>query len=112
VQLRQDYAGFTGRGAEIIAIGPDGSNAFRRYWSKNQIPFPGCADVGSRVADHYYQEFNLLKLGRMPALFIIDRSNQVRFAHYGDSMSDIPANSVILDILENLNQEIVAEAQS
>jgi peroxiredoxin len=103
--LRQDYAEFTARGAVLIAIGPDGPNAFRRYWSENDIPFPGCPDIRSKVADRFYQEVNLFKLGRMPAIFVIDRAGQVRYSHYGDSMSDIPANQTILDVLDQIRQE-------
>ncbi len=103
--MRQDYAEFTARGAALIAIGPDGPNAFKRYWQENQIPFTGCPDLRSRVADQYYQEVNLFKLGRMPAIFVIDRQGQVRYSHYGDSMADIPENSAILAVLDQINQE-------
>jgi peroxiredoxin len=107
--LRQDYAEFAARGAEIVALGPDGPNAFRRYWDENSIPFRGCPDIKSRVADRYYQEVNLFKLGRMPALFIIDHQGQVRYAHYGDSMSDIPANATVLAVIDELIQENTAQ---
>ena len=109
----QDYAEFTARGAALIAIGPDGPNAFKRYWSENQIPFPGCADIGSKSADRFYQEVNLFKLGRMPAVFVIDRAGQVRYSHYGDSMSDIPTNQTVLAVLDQILQEestLTAEA--
>jgi peroxiredoxin len=101
--LRQDYAEFTRRGVEIIAIGPDGPGAFKRYWQAESIPFPGCADIKNRVADQYYQEVNLFKLGRMPALFVIDQIGLIRYAHYGDSMSDIPTNQEVLEQLDSLN---------
>jgi peroxiredoxin len=100
--LRQDHALFEQRGAVVLVIGPDGPNAFRKYWEENELPFPGLADLRSRVADQYYQEVNLFKLGRMPALFIIDPQGQVRYAHYGDSMKDIPPNEEVLSILDSL----------
>jgi peroxiredoxin len=100
--LRQDHALFEQRGAAVLVIGPDGPNAFRKYWEENELPFPGLADLRSRVADQYYQEVNLFKLGRMPALFIIDPQGQVRYAHYGDSMKDIPPNEEVLSILDSL----------
>ncbi len=101
-QLRQDYDLFQQRGAEIIALGPDGPNAFKRYWESEQIPFIGLPDIKSNVSDTYYQEVNLLKLGRMPAIFVIDQQGMIRYAHYGDSMKDIPPNQVILDVLDQL----------
>jgi len=46
-QLRQDYAEFTRRGVEILVLGPDGPNAFRRYWDEEKMPFIGMADIRS-----------------------------------------------------------------
>ena len=51
------------------------------------------------------QEWKLFKLGRMPALLVIDAQQIIRYAHYGDSMSDIPRNEEILKVLEELNKE-------
>ena len=100
--MRQDYEQFQARGAEIIALGPDGPNAFRRYWQENEIPFIGCADIKSRVADQFSQEVNFLKFGRMPAIFVLDRDGQVRYSHYGDSMADIPPNQDVLSVLDEI----------
>jgi peroxiredoxin Q/BCP len=101
--LRQDYSEFTRRGAEIIALGPDGPNAFRRYWEEEHLPFVGCADIKSAVASQYQQEVNWIKMGRMPALLIIDKQGQIRFRQYGESMSDIPENTEVLKILDEMN---------
>ena len=101
--MRQDYSLFTQRGVEIIALGPDGPNAFKRYWKQEQLPFIGCADIHSKVADQYDQEVNLLKLGRMPALFVIDRTGRIRFSKYGESMSDIPSNADVLKVFDQIN---------
>lgn len=104
-QLRQDYEEFIQRNAVIVVLGPDGPNAFLRYWQENELPFIGLADIKSRVADLFYQEVNLLKLGRMPALLIIDTKGKIRFVHYGKSMSDIPTNEEVLMILDSINKE-------
>ena len=69
------------------------------------MPFPGLADLRSRVADQYAQEVNLLKLGRMPAIFIIDRDGMIRFTHYSDNMRDYPTNEQLLEVLDLLNAE-------
>jgi peroxiredoxin len=101
--LRQDFHLFHQRGVKIIALGPDGPIAFRRYWQEQAIPFTGCADVKSRVADRFHQEIKLLKFGRMPAIFVLDKNGCIRYRHYGESMSDIPANSEILKIIDELD---------
>ena len=66
------------------------------------MPFIGCADIRSKVADTYYQEVNLFKFGRMPAVFVIDRSGMIRYSHYGDAMSDIPANAELFKVLDTI----------
>jgi peroxiredoxin len=104
-QLRQDYQKFVERGAEIVVVGPDDQRAFQDYWRKEGLPFVGLADPTHTVARRYGQEVRLLKLGRMPALMVIDKAGQVAYKHYGGSMSDIPPNPQILAILDELNQE-------
>ena len=101
-RLRDDYASFTGRGAEILAIGPDGLKEFIRYWQNENIPFPGLPDPEHSVADVYRQEVNLFKLGRMPLVCIVDVKGYIRFAHYGASMSDIPTNERLLRVIDDL----------
>lgn len=104
-QLRQDYNEFTRRGAEIIALGPDGPRAYQRFWEQEDMPFIGVADIKSKIADQYYQEVNLLKLGRMSAVFVIDKNGMIRYKHYASSMSDIPENSEILRVIDEISEE-------
>ena len=104
-QLRQDYQEFTARNAKVVVVGPDSESAFKDFWQREDMPFIGLADPTHTVARRYGQEVKLLKLGRMPALMVIDKAGQVRHKHYGDAMSDIPANSEILAVLDALNQE-------
>jgi peroxiredoxin Q/BCP len=96
------YGEFLKRGIEIIAIGPDSPEDFKEYWKEHDLPFIGCPDQGSKVADTYYQEVNILKLGRMPAEFIIDPVGMIRFVHYGASMSDIPEPTDLLNVIEKI----------
>ncbi len=104
--MRQDYQKFLDRDAEVLTVGPEDATAFRNYWAKNDIPYPGLADPEHRVADAYGQEFRLLKMGRLPALMVIDKAGQIRYSHYGDSMQDIPANAEVLGVLDRLRDEI------
>jgi len=104
-QLRQDYQQFVDRGAEIIAVGPDSAEAFRSYWEQEGLPFVGLPDPKRSVLKLYGQEVKLLKLGRMPAQVLVDKNGIARYVHYGHSMSDIPSNKELLDLLDELNQE-------
>ena len=103
--MRQDYAELTRRAAEVIAVGPEGPEAFRKYWEDNRIPFVGLADPTHTVANAYGQEVNLLKLGRVPALMVVDSQGNVRYRHYGSGMSDIPPSSEVLGVLDRLLAE-------
>jgi peroxiredoxin Q/BCP len=104
-QLRRDYGEFAARRAEVLAVGPDSAGAFRRFWQENDMPFVGLADREHGVADVYGQQVKLLRLGRMPALFVIDRQGHIRYRHLASSMRDIPANSEVLALLDALNDE-------
>jgi len=101
-QLRQDYAEFEKRNTKVVIVGPEDATAFIDYWKNNDLPFIGLPDPKASVLKLYGQEVNLFKLGRMPAQVLIDQSGQVRFVHYGHSMSDIPENREILDLIDSL----------
>ena len=103
-QLRRDYDQFVERDAEIIVTGPDDAAAFARYWEKEALPFVGLPDPKHQVANLYGQQVKLLKFGRLPALLVIDKQGQIRYRHYGGSMSDIPDNDGILNLLGALNE--------
>ncbi len=100
--MRADYQQFVEREAEILVIGPDGPRAFKRYWDENDMPFVGLADPKHTVADLYEQEVNLLKLGRMPTILIVDKEGRIQFRHDGASMRDIPDNNTLLELLDGL----------
>ena len=101
--MRDDQAAFTARDAVIITIGPDGPRAFKRYWKTENLPFIGLPDPKHKVAELYGQEWNLFKLGRVPALLLIDKKGKIHYQHYSSSMSDIPENSLVLGFLDQMN---------
>lgn len=102
--MRQDYARFAEREAEILCVAPDDAADLHRYWEKENFLFPGLADPDHTVADQYAQEVNLLKMGRMPAILVIDREGVIRYRHAADSMRDYPDNKKLLRIVELLNE--------
>ncbi len=101
-QLRQDYQEFVNRNTEVIAIGPEDEKSFADWWHNEHMPFTGIADPKHIVAKMYGQQVKVLKLGRMPALVIVDRQGRIRYGHYGKSMSDIPSDKDILSLLDEL----------
>jgi peroxiredoxin Q/BCP len=102
-QLRQDYAMFAEREAEILVIGHESLRAFRSYWNQHSLPFTGIPDQKGSILRNYGQEVNIFKLGRMPAQAVIDKHGIIRYIHYGHSMADIPESGEILAILDEIN---------
>jgi peroxiredoxin Q/BCP len=88
----------------VVVVGPEDGSAFADYWHREALPFVGLPDPEHSVLKRYGQEVKLFKLGRMPAQVLIDKSGVVRYVHYGHAMSDIPANSEMLTLLDELNQ--------
>jgi peroxiredoxin Q/BCP len=107
-QLRQDYAEFEKRQAEIVIVGPEDRSAFVGYWDKEKLPFVGLADPDHTVANRYGQEVKLLKMGRMPATMVVDKTGEVIYTHYGDSMKDIPPNRELLAVIDERNTELAS----
>jgi peroxiredoxin len=104
-QLRQDFNDFSALDAVILVVGPEDAKAFKSYWSQHDLPFIGLPDPGHTILKLYGQQVKLFKMGRMPAMVVIDKQGVVRFAHYGHSMSDIPENREVLDTLRGLDRE-------
>lgn len=109
-QLRQDYQMFVDRNTEIITVGPEDAKAFTDWWHEHQMPFIGIPDPKHEISKLYSQQFNLLKGGRLPAMAVIDKEGKIRFMHYADLPSDIPADQDILSLLDNLNKESIPGA--
>ncbi len=107
-QLRLKHQGFIDRQAAVIAIGPEEKTPFTDWWRKEAMPFPGIPDPRHTLAKSYGQQVKPLKMGRMPALILIDKNGLMRFRHYGQSMSDIPPVEDVFRLLEELNRERVS----
>lgn len=103
-QLRQDYNKFVNAETEIIAVGPEQQDKFAAYFDKEALPFRGIADPEHKIGDLYGQEVSLIKLGRMPAQFLIDKRGVICHVKYGASMKDIPDNQEILAEIERVNR--------
>jgi peroxiredoxin len=96
-QLRRDYRRFVELATEVIVVGPEEAESFRKYWAKEELPFVGLPDPEHRILKLYGQQVNIFKLGRMPPQMLIDKAGILRYVHYGHSMADIPSNKEVLD---------------
>ena len=101
-RLRDEYAQFTSRGAEILAVGPNPMAVFKQYWMNENIPFIGLPDPDHKVASLYRQQVKLFRLGRMPLNCVVDAAGYIRFVHYGASMQDIPTNAELFQVIDEL----------
>jgi peroxiredoxin Q/BCP len=102
-QLRQDFAEFEKRGTTILVVGPENAATFARYFTEHDLPFTGLPDPAHTVLKLYGQQINLFKFGRMPAQVLVDKDGMARFIHYGHDMTDIPANSEMLALIDEIN---------
>jgi peroxiredoxin len=102
-QLRQYHSEFVKRNAVILILGPENADAFRKYFSENNLPFIGLPDPDHNVLDLYGQQFKLFKFGRMPAQVLLDSKGFARFIHYGNDMTDIPKPGEILKLIDSLD---------
>lgn len=100
--MKEDIRQFTERKAQIVVIAPHDQAKVRSYWEKENLPFIGIPDPDGTLGKLYGQEWNLIKLGRMPALFIVDRKGSIVFSQYASSMADIPENKELFQILERI----------
>lgn len=97
--MQEDLSLFTDRKAQIVVIAPHKIESVKDYWEKEKIGYTGIPDPAGKVGKLYGQEWKLFKLGRMPALFIIDRKGKIAFAQYARNMSDIPSNTELLSVI-------------
>jgi len=102
MQLHQDYDKFAEKDTIIVAIGPDKADKFKDYWEENNLDFYGIPDENGSVLKLYGQEVKIFKLGRMPAQMLVDKHGILKYVHYGHSMKDIPENSELLELIDNL----------
>ncbi len=102
-QLRQDYSKFKELETEVIVVGPEGPEQFKKYWQDKNLPFVGLPNPDHTILKLFGQKVNLFKFGRMPAQVIVDKQGIARFVHYGKSMSDIPENEELISLIQKIN---------
>ena len=102
-RLARDYEKFQELNAELYPITADVlKNAEKLDTKYGRGKFPVYYDQSKNVPKLLHQEWKLLKLGRMPAMLVVDKEGIIQWAHYSSSMKDIPKNEVVLKILADL----------
>jgi len=94
-QLRRHQDKLAALDIAVLVVGPEKPETFKKFWDRASLPFMGLPDPEHRVSDLYGQDVQLLKLGRLPAQMLIDKTGVLRYLHYGKSMMDIPDVSVV-----------------
>lgn len=97
--MRQKKALFDAAGVQVFLTGPDRPVAFERKSADDGLPFPAIPDPDHRIAGLYGQEVVWRRYGRMPSMILVGGDGMVLWAHYGDSMEDIPS---VEDVLTHL----------
>ncbi len=100
--MRDSYAEFQKRNAEVIAIAPDTAEHASAYFKQQVIPFPCLADPERQVFHQYDVKSAMISLGQRPGLFIIDGDGIVRYAYLGFQQWEIPPIDETLAELDKL----------
>jgi len=103
VRLAGSYKKFQELNTELYPITADKlGNAQKLETKYAKGKYPIYYDEDKKVVKLLHQEWKLLRFGRMPGMIIIDKNGIIQWAYYSDSMSDIPKNDVIFEVLEQL----------
>lgn len=105
--LKNEYRRFKHLNAELFVIGQHSKTEFGNMWKAYELPFGGLPDDRERVAKLYNQKIVFEKLGRLPAIFVVDMYGTVVYSHYSSDIQDFPPNEKLLQILEDPNSESV-----
>ncbi|NVM30235.1 MAG: redoxin domain-containing protein [Candidatus Helarchaeota archaeon] len=102
-RLGKEIDKFKQLNAEIYAITADRfENARRLELRYAKEAFPIYFDKTHEVVRMLHQEVKIFKLGRLPAVLVVDREELIRWAYYGEDLRDIPKNKEIFEVLEKL----------
>jgi peroxiredoxin len=109
--LRDDYAEFTRRGAEVVCVAPHNAADARRLAESMRLPFPVLADEDRAVFRRYDVQSRLWSLGQRPAVYIVDRDSILRWVHLGRQQWEIPGTAEVLEQLDRLHPNLSGQAE-
>ena len=89
--------------AEIYAITADRfENARRLELHYAKEAFPIYFDKTHEVVRKLQQEVKILKLGRLPAVLVVNKEGIIQWAYYGSNLRDLPKILELFEVLEKL----------
>ena len=103
--MRDDHAKFVEAGASIVVVAKHSAQEMKDFWKENNLPYIGIPDPDEALSKLYGQEWKATKLGRMPALFVVDQKGKIAYVHYSNGMSDIPADPTVLGEVGELTKK-------
>ncbi|NMC04214.1 MAG: hypothetical protein GYA24_03335 [Candidatus Lokiarchaeota archaeon] len=103
--MNKDRARFDAADAVLVPILADSESGAKQLASScDDCQIPIFFDQKKIVVKELHQEVAITKLGRMPAILIADKQGIIRYAYFGDSMSDIPKNDELLGVIDTLDK--------
>lgn len=83
--FRDEYSGYTERGAAILGVSPDEVEAQSQFKARYHLPFPLLADVGHTVSVSYgaWAPMKSGKMGIHRTTFIIDEQGRIQHVFQG-----------------------------
>jgi len=102
--MRDSIDHFHSMDARVVVVARHDAAQMRAFWKEHKLPFIGIPDPQGTIGKQYGQQWKPLRLGLMPALFIVDRDGLIAQAHYSKGMSDIPSNEDLFSDLRQLKR--------
>ncbi len=102
--MRDEHPRFEAAGARVAVVVRERPDRLRGHWAGLRLPFVCVPDPDGHVSAAWGQQWKLLKLGRLPAQFVVDGAGRVALAHYARDMSDIVGNDRVLDVVHGLTR--------
>ncbi len=103
MQYAREYSEFERRKARIVAISVDPPQRNAAMVEKLLLPFPLLSDPDGSIMQRYDVWDAEAKIA-IPAIFVIDSSDTVRYVYRGHDFADRPGDQAVFDALDAASQ--------
>jgi len=107
ITMIKDLEQFKKLETELYIITADRFENARRLevaYLKKKIPI--YFDTKHEIVTLLKQDVKILRLGRLPAILIVDKQGTVQYAYYGSSFLDIPSNRELIRTLKGIEGKV------